>query len=178
MRSYLELSGRPEWQKESEKGKSISGKYIFLFEEPELYLHPRSQKILFNALSKISEHHQCLLARIRRCFFSHEATGTFIKMIKRPRDAARPKPFAEALPIDISEITCRDQFQLISYDTSNVSFFAKSVVLVEGDSDLIVSAHLSKLLNPSWDFENGSVFLVKVNGKGSFKTLQGVFQTF
>lgn len=178
MRSYLELSGRPEWQKESEKGKTISGKYIFLFEEPELYLHPRSQKILFNALSKISEHHQVFVSTHSPLFFSHEATGTFIKMIKRPRDAVRPKPFAEALPIDISEITCRDQFQLISYDTSNVSFFANSVVLVEGDSDLIVSAHLSKLLNPSWDFENGSVFLVKVNGKGSFKRYKEFFKRF
>lgn len=178
MRSYLELSKKTEWQKEPGQVKTTLGKYLFLFEEPELYLHPKSQKILYNALAKISENHQVLVSTHSPLFFSHEAMGTFIKMTKRPTDGKRTKPFVEALPINISDMNCRDQFQLISYETSNVAFFTKAVVLVEGDSDLIAFPHLSKAFNPDWDFENGSISLVKVNGKGSFRRYKDFFKRF
>lgn len=178
MRSYLELARKPEWQKDSTKAQAPLGKYIFLFEEPELYLHPKSQRILFNALAQLSDVHQILISTHSPLFFSAELTKTFVKMVKRPQSGSRPKPFAEALPIDVCDISRRDQFQLISFETTNAAFFANSVVLVEGDSDLIVYPHLSKLLHAEWNFESCGLALVKVNGKGSFRRFREFFKRF
>lgn len=50
LRSYVQLSQDTEWQKEPDNSKNTKDKFLFLFEEPELYLHPRAQNILFNAL--------------------------------------------------------------------------------------------------------------------------------
>lgn len=52
LRSYVELRRK---QKTSGASQPVTTNYLLLFEEPELYLHPTAQRILFNALAEISE---------------------------------------------------------------------------------------------------------------------------
>ena len=177
LRSYVQLSQNPEWKKEDEQDKPTKEKFLFLFEEPELYLHPRAQNILFDALSLISKRHQVIVTTHSPLFFSANETTTFLKIIKK-EDRGHEKPYGECLPVDLTDVDERDKFQLISFETSNMAFFSKKIVLAEGDSELIVLPHIAKLLNDRWDFKTTSTSLVKINGKGSFKRYSEFFQRF
>ncbi len=178
LRSYVQLSQDSKWQRNAgEEEKATRDKFLFLFEEPELYLHPRAQNILFDALALIAERHQVVVTTHSPLFFSADETTTFIKMVKRNPDDL-PKPVGECFPIDLTDIGEKDKFQLISFETSNFAFFSNKIVLVEGDSDLIVLPHIAKLFNDAWDFKTTSTSIVKVNGKGSFKRYREFFQRF
>lgn len=174
LRSYVELAHSQDWQKEDSKKKNTD-KFLFLFEEPELYLHPKAQNILFEALALIAQKHQMLVTTHSPLFFAPDSTSTFIK-IKKVVDEI--KPYAKAMSINLDTIGEKDKFQLISFETSNQAFFSNKIVLVEGDSELIVLPHIAKLLNQKYDFKNNSISLVKINGKGSFKRYKEFFEKF
>jgi hypothetical protein len=177
LRSYVQLSQDVTWRKDVQDGKPAREKFLFLFEEPELYLHPRAQNILFDALALISQKHQVVVTTHSPLFFSSDNTKTFIKVVKRqPEDAA--KPIGECCPIDLTAVSEKDKFQLISFESSNFAFFSKKIVLVEGDSELIVLPHIASLLNQGWDFRTTSTSLVKISGKGSFKRYKDFFTCF
>lgn len=177
LRSYVQLSQDVTWRKDAQDGKPAREKFLFLFEEPELYLHPRAQNILFDALALISQKHQVVVTTHSPLFFSADTTKTFIKVVKKqPEDAA--KPIGECCLIDLTAVSEKDKFQLISFESSNFAFFSKKIVLVEGDSELIVLPHIASLLNPGWDFKATSTSLVKISGKGSFKRYKDFFTYF
>lgn len=177
LRSYVQLAQDDNWRKDSEKNKPTREKFLFLFEEPELYLHPRAQNILYDALSMISAKHQVIVTTHSPMFFSSDNTTTFVKIFKKhPEDF--PKPIGISLPVDLSDVSEKDKFQIISFETSNLGFFSRTIVLVEGDSELIVLPHLAKIFNEKWDFRASSTSLVKINGKGSFKRYRDFFERF
>jgi putative ATP-dependent endonuclease of the OLD family len=177
LRTYVQLSQDKDWRKDPEDPKPTRDRFLFLFEEPELYLHPRAQSILFEALALISKRHQTVVTTHSPLFFSSDHTGTFAKLYKRELGGGQ-KPVGICKHIDISDLSCRDKFQLISFESSNHAFFSRHVVLVEGDSELIVFPHVARLLEPAWDFRSTSTSLVKSDGKGSFKRYREFFDRF
>ncbi|NOZ86215.1 MAG: AAA family ATPase [Deltaproteobacteria bacterium] len=178
LRSYVQLSQDATWKREEEAKKNTKDKFLFLFEEPELYLHPKAQNILFEALSIISKRHQVVVTTHSPLFFAADQTKTFIKIKKKDKREGVPKPYGECLYIDLNQLSEKDKFQLISFETSNHAFFSSNIVLVEGDSELIVFPHVAKLLNQHWDFKGKSTSLVKINGKGSFQRYRNFFKLF
>lgn len=146
LRSYVQLSQNKEWKVGEDTKKSTKDKFLFLFEEPELYLHPKAQNILFEALSIISEKHQVIVTTHSPLFFAADHTKTFIKIIKKEIYDKYTKPFSDCLYIDIKDVSEKDKFQLISFETSNYAFFSTDIVLVEGDSELIILPHIAKTL--------------------------------
>jgi putative ATP-dependent endonuclease of OLD family len=177
LRSYVQLSQDVTWRKDANDGKPAREKFLFLFEEPELYLHPHAQNILFDALALISQKHQVVVTTHSPLFFSADNTKTFIKMVKKEAEDGE-KPIGECCPIDLTAVSEKDKFQLISFESSNFAFFSKKIVLVEGDSELIVLPHIARLFNPGWDFRTTSTSLVKISGKGSFKRYRDFFTCF
>ena len=177
LRSYVQLSQDISWKKNADKTKAVRKKFLFLFEEPELYLHPRAQNILYDALSLISERHQVIVTTHSPFFFSAEETTTFIKLKKTQIDEY-PKPVGECLSIDLTDVAEKDKFQLISFESSNLAFFSDRIVLVEGDSELIVLPHIAQLLDARWDFKSTSTNLIKISGKGGFKRYSDFFSRF
>lgn len=169
-RSYVELS----------KGDTNSllerqNRFLFLFEEPELYLHPIAQRTLFEALSQVSQRHQVLISTHSPFFFQPKNTDIFIKMKKV---SANPKPYSKLVRADLSDMSFRDLFQIISFETSNTAFFSKKAVLVEGDSELIAIPHIARTLRVDWDFVKKNIAIVKINGKGSIKRFKEFFTAF
>ena len=63
-------------------------------------------------------------------------------MIKNRLVAAGTKPFTEAILIDLTDISAKDRIQLIYFENNNAAFFAKHIVLIEGDSDIILFPHI------------------------------------
>ncbi len=176
LRSYVQLSQDVAWQREDADAKNNKEKFLFLFEEPELYLHPKAQNILFEALSIISKRHQVIVTTHSPLFFAADQTKTFIKIKKK--EEGIPKPYGDCLFIDLNDLSEKDKFQLISFETSNHAFFSNDIVLVEGDSELIAFPHIAKVIDKHWDFKGKNTSLVKINGKGSFQRYKNFFQIF
>ena len=177
LRSYVQLSQDSTWKKDADEAKPTKKKFLFLFEEPELYLHPRAQNILYDALSLISKRHQVIVTTHSPFFFSAEETTTFVKL-KKAQIQELPKPVGECSAIDLTDVAEKDKFQLISFESSNLAFFSHRIVLVEGDSELIVLPYIAQLLDDRWDFKSTSTNLIKISGKGSFKRYSDFFSRF
>lgn len=172
-----ELPGETEEAK-PEETKASEQSYLFLFEEPELFLHPNAQKILFEALENLSqENNQVIVTTHSPLFFSPQSTGTFIKVIKEYPEGS--KPFGRFLSINLlKNIEAKDAFQIMCYENNAAAFFSNKVLLVEGDSDLIFLKEVSRLLNPDWNFDNKNIPIISINGKMNVKRFVDFYKHF
>lgn len=149
---------------------------LFLFEEPELYLHPKSQRVLFGTLARISDAHQVVVTTHSPMFFEPGVTASFVRVAKR---RAIPKPVAMLFPVNF-ELNAGDAetFRLARFEHADAAFFSQDVVLFEGESDDAYCRHVSRMLNAAWDFEKRNIALVKVSGKGNFQKFRRFFESF
>jgi putative ATP-dependent endonuclease of OLD family len=176
LRSYVELARSSSDGENTTKGQAERG-YLLLFEEPELFLHPDAQKILFDALGVFSEKNHVVVTTHSPMFLSPKALATFIRLSKEKNPAAG-RPFTKAIHVDLTGVGTRDEFQIICFENNSAAFFAKRIVLVEGDSDYIAFPHIAETLDPSWSCRNHSVAFVRVGGKGSLARYKKFFELF
>ncbi|MDI3303734.1 MAG: AAA family ATPase [Burkholderia multivorans] len=149
---------------------------MFLFEEPELYLHPKSQKTLFNTLASVSHTHQVVVTTHSPLFFAPGVTASFVRVAKRPTES---KPVGELFPVNfVLDLERAETFRLAKFENADAAFFSRRVVLFEGESDDAYCRHVAKVLNPLWDFEEKNIALVKVSGKGNFAKFRSFFDAF
>jgi putative ATP-dependent endonuclease of the OLD family len=149
---------------------------LFLFEEPELYLHPRSQRILFDTLAKISSENQVVVTTHSPLFFAPGVTANFVRVAKVP---AELKPKGRLHPVILSlETDSAEVFRLARFENADAAFFSRRVVLFEGESDDAYCKHVAKLLNPDWCFDKHCISMVRVSGKGNFGKFRRFFEAF
>lgn len=177
LRAYVELARAAAKEGEEVSAKASERGYLMLFEEPELFLHPGAQKILFDALGVFSKKHHVVVTTHSPLFLGPDATATFVRLSKTEMEGI-PRPFTKACPIELTGISPRDEFQIICFENNNAAFFAKRIVLVEGDSDLIVLPHIAETLDARWNCRSNSVDFVRVNGKGSIARYRSFFKRF
>ncbi|WP_120430575.1 AAA family ATPase [Acinetobacter baylyi] len=151
--------------------------YLFLFEEPELYLHPNGQRILYSVLEKLSNKDQVFVTTHSPNFFSATAKETcFIKIYK---DSLSSPPYSKAKEINfVQNSSYKDAFQIICYENTTPAFFSNKVLLVEGDSDLIFLKGLSPLINSSYCFDKLNIPIIRINGKNNIKRFVNFYQHF
>ncbi len=181
LRSYAELRERltPLQAGEGTGGARVPARPLFLlFEEPELYLHPKAQEALLDALVVFSRDHHVLVSTHSPAFLSPNATQTFIRLRRVPGGPGSAAPHAEAWPVAIEGIDLRNQFAIVCYENNSAGFFSDTVVLVEGPSDLIALPHLARTLDPRWDTRRRPVVFVKVGGKDNFAAYRRFFGRF
>jgi putative ATP-dependent endonuclease of OLD family len=92
--------------------------------------------------------------------------------------AMAPRPFTQVQPVDLSDITAKDQFQIICFENNNAAFFADTVVLVEGDSDYLLMPHVARTLDPAWDVANVPLVFARITGKGNIRRYRDFFSRF
>jgi len=149
---------------------------IFLFEEPELYLHPRSQRILFDALGRISDAYQVVVTTHSPIFFAPGVTASFVRVEKVN---AEPKPVGVLYPVNFGlDAASAETFKMARFENSDAAFFSRRVVLFEGESDDAFCKHVAKVMNPDWDFDEKNIALVRVSGKGNFSRFRRFFDSF
>ena len=158
--------------------KHTSGpSYLLLFEEPELYLYPWAQRQLFQALEAFAKDHSVLVTTHSPVFFSPESTKTFTKL--RKISAAECTPYTEITPVDLgTSVSVRDAFQIIRHEHNEIAFFARAVVLVEGDSDAVVLTHLARLIDPEWNNIDRNIAFARIGGKGNIEKYRTFFNHF
>jgi hypothetical protein len=149
---------------------------MFLFEEPELYLHPKSQRVLFGTLARISGVYQVVVTTHSPLFFAPGVTATFVRVAKK---AENPKPVGVLHPVNFElDAESAEVFRLARFENADAGFFSQRVVLFEGESDDAYFKHVAKKLNADWDFDGKNVALVRVSGKGNFAKFRRFFEAF
>lgn len=175
LRAYTSMRdqglGHSEEQEVQDEASGTVRPYLLLFEEPELYLHPRAQRQLMGALVKFSQDHQVLVTTHSPGFFQPGTKG-FTRLHKMPEGVS-------AKPVVLDNMSSRrDEYQLIRHENNEAAFFAKTVVLVEGDSDTFVYPHLAKLISEEWDHVERNIMFVKIEGKGNIARYRNFFENF
>lgn len=149
---------------------------IFLFEEPELYLHPKSQRVLFRTLSKISESFQVLVTTHSPLFFAPGITAAFVRVAK---ESGNPKPRGRLYPVNFAlDAQSAEVFRLARFENADAAFFSRRVVFFEGESDDAYCRHVAGLANSQWDFDGTNTAMVRVSGKGNFAKFRAFFEAF
>ncbi|ULA67011.1 MAG: AAA15 domain-containing protein [Nitrospira sp.] len=182
LRSYVELKAKlvpvATLVEEPAQATPASASYLLLFEEPELFLHPKAQQVLFDALRVFAEEHHVIVTTHSPMFFGPGATETFVKLRKVSDPAFAPRPFTQVQQVDLSDMTAKDQFQIICFENNNAAFFADTVVLVEGDSDYLLMPHIARTLDPSWDVAKVPIVFARITGKGNIRRYREFFNRF
>lgn len=167
LRAYASI--RSTGLSDDTRSESPRPSYVLLFEEPELYLHPRAQRQLMAALGTFSSEHQVLVTTHSPGFFRPGTEG-FARLQKTDDGVS-------AHPVDLT-IGHRDAYQIVQHENNEAAFFAQSVVLVEGDSDTFTYPHLARLINQDWDDIDKNIMFVKIDGKGNIKRYREFFSSF
>lgn len=186
LRSYVELKTRLDASGTVGDEDAYGGgpvepappSYLLLFEEPELFLHPKAQHILFDALRVFAQDHHVIVTTHSPMFFAPGATETFVKLRKTADNAIADRPFTKAQPVDLTDMTAKDQFQIICFENNNAAFFADTVVLVEGDSDYLLMPHIARTLDPAWDVAQQPLLFTRITGKGNIRRYRNFFSRF
>lgn len=176
LRAYTLL--RTEGLGSGPREKSNRRMNVLLFEEPELYLHPKGQRQLFRALELFSHDYPVLVTTHSPLFFSADATTTFTKLRKAPVAGGGLSKCSEAFPVNLSEMNEREAFQIICHENNESAFFSNAVVLVEGESDAIVFPHLAEMINPEWSHLECNLSYVITGGKLNISKYRSFFDHF
>lgn len=165
------LGGRP-------REKSNRRMNVLLFEEPELYLHPKGQRQLFRALELFSKDYPVLVTTHSPLFFSADATTTFTKLRKAPVAGGGLSNSSDAFPINVTEMNEREAFQIICHENNESAFFSSAVVLVEGESDAVVFPHFAEVINSEWSHLDRNLSFVITGGKMNISKYRSFFEHF
>lgn len=131
---------------------------ILLIDEPEVALHPQVQRALMTNLRKRAN--QVLIATHSASILSRALPTTVVRLSRVPPstvEARRPTLSA-----------CEAQ-TLARYATPNTAeaYFARAVILVEGEGDRLALSHLAGLLGRDLDAEG--ISLIAMGGKTLFR---------
>ncbi len=128
--------------------RKASTSTYFVFEEPELFLHPQAQRELFSSLVKLSkDESQVILCTHSSSFLDLEHHNS-ICIVKKENNKEGTKilQYIDDIFHDLQE---KKKFNLsywINPERSEL-FFAKKVILVEGQTDKTVIPMLAKSFN-------------------------------
>lgn len=131
---------------EAEQGRQVSKSSYFIFEEPELYLHPQAQRSLLHSLQQLSEQSQVILCTHSSSLISLDDYKS-IAIVRK--DNTTNQTSITQYQDEILEGNEKQQFNLLSWINPDRAelFFAKKVILVEGATEKAIIPFLAKKLN-------------------------------
>lgn len=156
--------------------EKTSKEYLILFEEPEVYLHPKAIKLLRKVLYDL-----CSNSPFQIICASHSPSlidiskphTTLVRLIRETNATTKLFQVGDDLFSSTDEI--KNKVQMINRFDPNIceSFFSNEVILVEGDTEAIV---LRELLERK--FPNKDIFVVNTGSKNNIPFFQKIFNHF
>jgi putative ATP-dependent endonuclease of OLD family len=137
---------------------------VLLFEEPELFLHPHGRRHLCRLLCELAQSGTQVIYTTHSQDFVDLARLDCVQIVTKTRDlGTKLKPPAEAALTN----DWKAKLKLIRHFSSprNEVFFADSVVLVEGITELAVISHLTAICEPPIDLDGCNCSIIEVGGK-------------
>lgn len=146
---------------------------ILLFEEPELFLHPHGRRHLYRLLSGLAdEGTQVIYTTHCQDFVDLERMDSVQLVTKSVTEGTALRPPAR---VAISD-EWRKRLKLIRHFSSprNEVFFADSVVLVEGQTELGTIAQLASMMPTPLDLDRLNCSIIEAGGKPNLPLFIGM----
>lgn len=136
--------------------------FLFLIEEPELYLHPQAQKSLRDTLNLISEYDQVFYSTHSSNFID---IGNYLSIGVTNKDSLELGTKISFIENELFDPQPKSEYELLMRfnPERNEMFFAKKVVLVEGNIEKIVLFHVADLMGKNYNKLNFSI--IECGGK-------------
>lgn len=149
IKSYANII-RQENSLPNEEGanRQASNSSYFIIEEPELYLHPQAQRDLYSTLKTLSENSNQVIVTTHSNSFVDIAEYKSL-IIAKKENVAEGTTIKQCTSDLFSEMDERRKLNLIYWINPERSelFFAKKVILVEGQTDKTIVPFLAKSLS-------------------------------
>lgn len=125
--------------------RQVSKSSYFIFEEPELYLHPQAQKSLLYSLENLSLNSQVILCTHSSSLISLEKYKS-IAIVRKDNDTKETN--ITQYQEEILEEDEKKNFQLVSWINQDRAelFFDKKVISLEGATEKTVIPYIAKKL--------------------------------
>jgi len=184
LRSYAELMHSRRAEEKAEERTTI-----FAIEEPELYLHPQSQRTLMSVLREIAKGKDQIIYSTHSSLFVDISYFDQICIMRREKKDGSYESNSYQLSmndmlvdlkirknVDGTEEGIRELYSNVFNPMINEGFFADKVVIVEGPSEQYSLPIYSDALGYNLDRNNVSV--VHSDGKGEMDRVLRVFNGF
>lgn len=150
--------------------------YIILFEEPELFLHPRVTFKLRECLYKLAENspYQVLCATHSPMMIDlSKPHSSLIRAIKEDNETTRTYQIGDSIFAKDEER--KQRVQMINRFNPHIceAFYADKVILVEGDTETIVYRDLIKRFYPEEE-----IFVLNTGSKNNMPFFQEILTAF
>lgn len=131
---------------QDEQVRQSSNSSYFIFEEPELYLHPQAQRALLDSLTTLSNESQVILCTHSSSLISLEKYQS-IAIVRK--NLTTNHTFVNQYQEELFTGNDKQNFNLLSWINPDRAelFFAKKVILLEGATEKTVIPFLAKKLN-------------------------------
>lgn len=130
---------------------------IFLIEEPEMFLHPQMQRSLYKTIRNIGETNQVI-------YITHSPHFVTIPEFDEIRIITKTKDGTQFVQSSLkAEDKLKEKFRKELDPERNEFFFAKKVLIVEGDTEKLAIPEYAKRLNV--DIDKIGVTIIEVGGK-------------
>jgi len=184
LRAYAELSHS---KKAGERASERST--IFAVEEPELYLHPQSQRTLMNVFREIASGRDQVIYASQSSLFVDISYFDQICLMRREKKNDKYESTPTQLPISkfiedlkarkgipATEKGIRERYSHVFNPMINEGFFGDKVVIVEGPSEQYALPIYADALD--FNFDKNNISVVHNHGKGQMDRLLRVFNGF
>ena len=160
-------------------------------DEPELFLHPQAQRNFYNILTELADSGTQIFLTTHSASFVNLAKFNQIFLVKKNSEkgtyvrTANPENFVKDLKIrrniDTNQSELMETYNY-AYDNTgdsqkaNEAFFAKKIILVEGESESLILPYFFKLINFDYIAENISI--VRCGGKSELDRFYRLYSEF
>lgn len=159
------------------KNEAAGGRkeYLLLFEEPELFLHPKSTRLLREELYSLAEDSPFQILCCTHCPQMIDISKphcSLVRMCKREDETTVSHQVGDSIFQD--EVN-KDFVQMINRFDPNVceAFYASTVCLVEGDTEAVICRELMKYAHPSKE-----IFILNTGSKNNIPFFQRILTHF
>ncbi len=150
----------------------MGGSVIFGIEEPEIFLYPQAQRALYKNFQKISLTSQIFYTTHNPNFIDAVRAYEIEILSKNKEEGTINKQKSEVNNRIQAE---KERFKIYYHFNTerNELFFAKKVILVEGDSDKIFFYHI---IEKHWgiDLDKNGISIISCDGKGGVSYFTGL----
>ncbi|MCD6317687.1 AAA family ATPase [Candidatus Aerophobetes bacterium] len=184
LRAYAELAHVQKAENSAEERTTI-----FAIEEPELYLHPQSQRTLMSVFREIASGRDQIIYSTHSSLFVDISHFDEICIMRREKKQGSYESYPTQLSmsamiedlkarkgVDATEEGMRELYSHAFNSMINEGFFADKVVIVEGPSEQYALPIYADALG--YDLDRNNISVVHSDGKGQMDRLLRVFNGF
>lgn len=149
--------------------------YVLLFEEPELFLHPKSTRLLREELYNLAENSPFQILCCTHCPQMIDISKphcSLVRVCKNPDETVVSHQVGHSI---FQDKINKDFLQMINRFDPNVceAFYASKICLVEGDTEAVICREILKSVHPKVD-----IFVLNTGSKNNMPFFQRILTHF